>query len=70
MAIYQFLNNKAINSAKKYLEKCKRIILNGNWQYSQAFISAYDGVSHLEVYWQYEKAFETDQDLLNLTVFI
>lgn len=70
MAVFHVLFNRAITKAIDCIKNCKRILPNGNWKYSQAFILAYEGRSPLLVYRHYKAAFRIDYNIVELIVFI
>lgn len=70
MSVCEFMNTRDIVAVKEYLNKCKQINPKGEWKYSEAFLSAYQGESEGKILSKYFKAFKIQYNLLDLIVFI
>lgn len=70
MSVCCFLKYKDIKKTKHYLECCKQIKFNGDWKYSDAFISAYAGESEGKVIYKYMQALKIPYNHSELIGFI
>lgn len=69
-SVYWFLKNRNIEKVKEELKKCKEKKGKGTWEYSDAFICAYEGKSELTIFNKYKKALKNDYNLMYLIEFI
>lgn len=70
MSTYIFLKNRDVINAKKYIGACKSLEPNGEWIYSEAFLSAYECKSEGSVVYKYMKALKVYTDHMYLISFI
>lgn len=65
-----FLRERNIKKTNDYLGNCKKIMRNGPWKYSVAFLKAYSGESEGKVLYHYKQALKVPYDHMNLISFI
>lgn len=65
-----FLRDRDIKKTNDYLGSCKKIIKNGPWKYSVAFLKAYSGESEGKVIYHYKQAFKIPYEHMDLVYFI
>lgn len=69
-SVYTFLKHRDIEMVKKELKACKEKRVKGTWEYSDAFICAYEEKSEMTIFNKYKKALKNDYNLMYLIEFI
>lgn len=70
IAWIDFYKYRNITKAKQHIAKCKEIGANTNWMYSDAFLSAYTNENFSIIIKKYEKAINTDGNIIEIIHFI
>lgn len=65
-----FLKDRNIKKTNDYLGNCKKILKNGPWKYSVAFLKAYSGESEGKILYHYKQAFKVQCEHMDLIIFI
>lgn len=65
-----FLKYRDIKKTNDYLGCCKKILKNGPWKYSIAFLKAYSGESEGKIIYHYKQAFKVQYEYMDLISFI
>lgn len=65
-----FLKDRNIKKTNDYLGNCKKILKNGSWKYSVAFLKAYSGESEGKIIYHYKQAFKVQYEHMDLISFI
>ena len=65
-----FLRDRDIKKTNDYLGSCKKILKNGPWKYSVAFLKAYSGESEGKIIYHYKQAFKVQYEHMDLISFI
>ena len=65
-----FLKDRNIKKTNDYIGNCKKILKNGPWKYSVAFLKAYSGESEGKIIYHYKQAFKVQYEHMDLINFI
>ena len=65
-----FLKDRDIKKTSDYLGNCKKLLNNGPWKYSVAFLKAYSEESEGKIIYHYKRAFKVQYEYMNLITFI
>lgn len=65
-----FLKERNIKKTNDYLGNCKKILKNGPWKYSVAFLKAYAGEGEGKIIYHYKQAFKVQYEHMDLISFI
>ena len=65
-----FLKERDIKKTNDYLGNCKKILKNGPWKYSVAFLKAYSGEGEGKIIYHYKQAFKVQYEHIYLISFI
>lgn len=69
-AYYEIAKNRDSKAAEEFVNKEKSIASSKVWKYSEAFLTAYNGLSPLQIYRKYNSAFKIEYNLLYIADYI
>ena len=69
-AYYEIAKNRDAKAAGEFVHKEKIVSPSKIWKYSEAFLTAYNGHSPLQIYKKYNSAFKVDYNLLFIADYI